>query len=84
MPEVEYAINNTVNRSTGKSPSQLIFGIEQRGPCTDHLKDFLKTTVDRDLSVTKRLLASLIFHSNAKKETMTVDTKHLENTKRAT
>jgi len=33
LPEIEYAINNTVNRSTGKSPSQLIFGIEQRGPC---------------------------------------------------
>ncbi|XP_018368249.1 PREDICTED: uncharacterized protein K02A2.6-like [Trachymyrmex cornetzi] len=32
LHEVEYSINNAVNRSTGKSPSQLVFGIDQRGP----------------------------------------------------
>lgn len=36
-------INNTINKSTGQSPSQIIFGLDQRGLCIDHVKDFLKT-----------------------------------------
>lgn len=43
LVEVEHAINNTVNRTTGRTPSQLIFGLEQRGPCVDQLKEFVST-----------------------------------------
>lgn len=63
LPEIEYAINNTVNRSTGSSPSQLVFGLEQRGPCTDNLKDFLKITTDyptRDLDTIRDQAATRI------------------------
>jgi len=28
---VEHAINNTINKSTGQTPSQLLFGVDQRG-----------------------------------------------------
>lgn len=36
LHKVEYAINNTINRSTGKSPSQIVFGFNQRGNCDDN------------------------------------------------
>jgi len=39
LGEVEYCINNTVNKSTGKSPSQLVFGLDQRGPHADQVKE---------------------------------------------
>lgn len=41
LTETEYAINNSVNRTTGQTPSQIIFGIEKRGSNVDGLKDLL-------------------------------------------
>lgn len=53
LKHVEYAINNTVQKSVGISPSVLLFGVHQRGPNVDHLTEFLEDsklhTVDRDL-----------------------------------
>lgn len=54
LHEIEYSINNIVNRSTGKSLSQIIFGIDQRGPYTDRFKDLLEiidNPSNRDLSI---------------------------------
>lgn len=34
----EYAINNTICRSTGNTPSQLLFGLDQLGKINDLLR----------------------------------------------
>jgi len=41
LEQTEFAINNTVNRSTGKTPCQLLFGADQRGPVIDGLKEMV-------------------------------------------
>ena len=38
LSKVEFSINNTVNRSTGFSPSMLLFGICQKGVPCDKVK----------------------------------------------
>ncbi|KAK9739907.1 Integrase zinc binding domain [Popillia japonica] len=43
IDQLEYALNNTTNRSTGKTPSILTFGIEQRGRITDAIRPFLES-----------------------------------------
>ncbi|KYQ47742.1 hypothetical protein ALC60_13230 [Trachymyrmex zeteki] len=42
LGDIEYFLNNTVNRSTGKSPCQLVFGMSQRGSHADHLREWLE------------------------------------------
>lgn len=42
LPHVEYALNNTINKSTGTTPSKLLFGIGQRGVVMDCLKEALE------------------------------------------
>lgn len=53
IKNVEYAINNTKHRSTGTTPSKLLFEINQRGPNIDYLTEFLEevdsTVENRDL-----------------------------------
>jgi len=44
--EIENFINNTVNKSTGLSPSQLIFGINQRDSCVDQIQEFVNENVN--------------------------------------
>lgn len=39
--EAEHALNNTVNKSTGDTPSQLLFGVNQRGSNIDGVKEHL-------------------------------------------
>ena len=46
LPDVEFAINNTVNRSTKETPSKLLFGRNQRGPVDDALSHFLSNEFD--------------------------------------
>lgn len=41
LKEIEFAINNTVNRATGKTPSKLLFGTEQRGEIVDTLREYV-------------------------------------------
>jgi hypothetical protein len=43
LAAVEFAINNTVNRSTKETPSKLLFGINQRRPIEDTLRDYLES-----------------------------------------
>lgn len=43
LTDAEYAINNTTNKSTGKTPNKLLFGVEQRGKAIDDLKEYLLT-----------------------------------------
>lgn len=35
-------MNNTIHKSTGTSPSQLLFGVNQRGIMIDHLREKLE------------------------------------------
>ena len=41
LGEIEFAINNTINRVTGKTPSELLYGVKQRGHVVDALKEFI-------------------------------------------
>lgn len=42
LAEVEYAMNNSVHSTTRKSPSNLLFGVEQRGKIVDELTEYLE------------------------------------------
>lgn len=48
IEEVEFAINNSNNTTTRVSPSQLLFGIDQRGKVSDHLRLFLQNEQPED------------------------------------
>lgn len=51
LNEVEYAMNNTFNKSINIAPSVLLFGIYQKGKMNDSLKEYLLTfqNFNRDL-----------------------------------
>jgi len=38
LSKVEFAINNTIHKATGQTPSKLLFGIEQVGEITDKVR----------------------------------------------
>ncbi|XP_063994848.1 uncharacterized protein LOC135172624 [Diachasmimorpha longicaudata] len=51
--EVEFAINTTVNKTTGETPSRLLFGLCQKGKIIDEIKDYFDDKYDvenRDLA----------------------------------
>lgn len=41
LGDIEFALNNTVSRSTGNTASRLLFGTEQRGRFIDGRKEIL-------------------------------------------
>ncbi|XP_036148576.1 uncharacterized protein LOC114254896 [Monomorium pharaonis] len=54
LEEVEYALNNTVHKSTKEIPSKLLFGVTQRGKVTDYIKEYVENDVnDKDLDLGK-------------------------------
>lgn len=54
LKHVEYALNNTMHKSVSTTPSQLLFGVQQKGPDVDYLTEYLEdldiNDVDRDLT----------------------------------
>lgn len=52
MKEAELLLNNTVNRSTGETPSKLLFGVNQKCNIDDQIRDYLesKISLERDLT----------------------------------
>ncbi|XP_011859226.1 PREDICTED: uncharacterized protein LOC105556735 [Vollenhovia emeryi] len=48
LAEAEYSLNNTFCRTTGETPSRLLFGVEQRGKPNDVLREFLNNNVDHE------------------------------------
>lgn len=46
LVKIEFALNNTVNRSTGFSPSVLLFGLNQKGELCDRVRDFLESSLE--------------------------------------
>lgn len=61
----EFAINNTVSRSTGNIPSQLLFGLDQLGQVNDLLRLILNNQVreNRDLSDLREIASERIIDS---------------------
>lgn len=66
LSNAEYALNNTISKSTGETPSRLLFGIDQRGVCDDNIKEFLSENIkteNRDLSQLRDKSSSKIIAS---------------------
>lgn len=70
LTRVEYALNNTVHCSTKCTPSELLFGVTQRGPEVDILSEHLasKVAVSQDLESIRELAAEHITHSQGRNE----------------
>lgn len=71
LREAEHAINNSVNKSTGETPSRLLFGIDQRGSTTDEIKEYLDTSVNvksKDLVEVRKKAADKITAAQAYNE----------------
>lgn len=55
LSTVQYALNNTIHKSIGTTPSRLLFGVDQRGPTVDILAEHLSEAdvdgLERDLEV---------------------------------
>lgn len=47
--DIEYAINNSKHKSTGETPSRMLFGMDQIGKVNDEIKMFLESQIDRNL-----------------------------------
>lgn len=78
LGEIEFAINNTVNRTTGKTPSELLYGVKQRGYVIDKLREFV---LDQDEEKIRDLVE--IRGAAAEKiERMRKDNEQYVNTKR--
>lgn len=75
---MEYAINNTANRFTGKNPSQLVFGLDQQGLCIDQLRELLtdkNDLPDRNLETIRDETAQRILQSQQQNKVI-YDKKH--------
>lgn len=48
LADVEYAINNTINRLMGESSAKLLFGVNQCGKVQDSLKEFVEVEEDSE------------------------------------
>lgn len=82
LKHVEYAINNTVQKSVGISPSMLLFGVHQRGPNVDYLSEFID---DCDLNKEIRDLESARTKSAAQiKESQNISNMYLMRNHRPT
>lgn len=71
LPEVEFALNNTLNKSTGESPSTLLFGCKQRGSIIDKLADYIhdsKDPSDRNLDSIRANASSKIEQTQQQSE----------------
>lgn len=52
LSDIEFALNNTVHKTTSEIPNKLLFGIEQRGKVVDKIQEYLETSINvnnRDL-----------------------------------
>lgn len=66
LTDAEFAINNTVNKSTGETPSRLLFGVNQRGSSIDGIKEYLEEKItpnDRDLEAIRNKAEKNILQS---------------------
>ena len=83
LTEIEYAINNVVHKVTGETPSEMLFGIEQRGKVDDNIKEFLEAEInvsDRNLE-TLRARASKKIEKNQEYNKKYADKKRKNSSK---
>lgn len=48
VTEVEFALNNSVHKSTGETPSVLLFGVQQRGKVHDPLAEYVVEEINKN------------------------------------
>lgn len=66
IADIEFAINNTMHKTTKETPSKLLFGVEQRGKIVDAIREHLETSIsesDRDLERLRARAANRIEQS---------------------
>ena len=71
IEDVEYALNNTVSKSTGETPSKLLFGVNQRMLKLDPVRNYVEQQgerVERDLEKMRAIAAQKIKKSQAYNE----------------
>lgn len=70
LQRVEFAINNSVHQTTKSTPSELLFGVRQRGESVDWLGEYVdeirSDRPERDLSELRRSAARAIERSQEK------------------
>lgn len=72
LEEIEFAINNTISRVTGETPSRLLFGVAQRGRIVDNLREYIEEQSEsepRDLTKMRSTAADKIEKASAYNET---------------
>jgi len=79
LQSVEYAVNNTVCRSTNATPSMLLFGIHQNNGSDDNLREALETIIER-----KRDLPTIRQQASLAIEALQRENKQTYNRKRKT
>lgn len=82
LVDVEFVLNNTINCSTGFTPSNLLFGINQKGRISDNLRVFLETFQEsnRDMGQKRELAAENIIKAQNYSKAY-YDNKHKESSK---
>lgn len=70
LPEVEFSLNNSVNKSTGETPSKLLFGLNQRGIVQDAIAQYLSDlkSDNRDLDLIRSDAQQQIQQSQSRNE----------------
>lgn len=72
LAQVEYALNNTKHSTTGFSPCELLFGVNQRGRVPDELTEYLDNQYHsepaRDLNAIRSVAAGAIAQKQAYSE----------------
>lgn len=77
IEKIEFALNNTVNRSTGHSPSVLLFGVDQKGDLCDRIREKLLNDDSQDRNIgTIREEASASILKNQTYNKNYYDSKH--------
>jgi len=49
--KVEHSFNNSVHSSTLKTPSMILFGVDQKGPIVDELYEYLDNKLNKDKNI---------------------------------
>ncbi|KAL0117611.1 hypothetical protein PUN28_008779 [Cardiocondyla obscurior] len=64
--DIEFALNNTIHKTTRETPSKLLFGVEQKGKIIDAIREYLNLNLadnDRDLQLMRARAADRIMRS---------------------
>jgi len=69
LESVEFAINNTICRSTGNTPSKLLFGLDQVGAIKDLVRLSLEQSIEtRDLKESREAASCKIIKNQTENE----------------